>query len=89
MTFVYLHLKIFTFNYCIIVIFFLDFLKFIFIMFWGTTVKTSMLLCAIVCISSVKNIYTYVLISLFVFAYSVFVCIYYNGLPNKLTHALP
>ena len=62
---------------------FLYFHKLFISIFWRTTLETSVLLCNLMCLSSVNIIY--MLISLFAFASNVIICMYYNVLTNKLT----
>ena len=53
---------------------FFIFLNSFLVFFWRTTLETNVLLCALMCLSSVNMI---------------FICtVYYNLLPNKLTHSL-
>ena len=63
--------NIYIFNYCITVFFFLFFFLNSFLNFfiWRTTLETSVLLCALMCLSSVNIIYIYIYI--YIYAYFV------------------
>ena len=70
---------------------FLYFLKFVISIFiWRITLEISVLLCALMCLSSVNIISIYTLISLFAFASNVlfFYLHVYNILPNKLNQSI-